>query len=190
MEPDPVHPRVYDEANFSGSEIPKAIERECHFYIQHLHPLGFKFRDVRKHCSNNVLFGEPSRGIRHRTGRYIDKCLKDSNYPTQIQKTSATEAPQASSALQQLKRLFPSAFLSMSDSSFSSPSSASSNEDDATQKRRVGDRRSSAGGGHSLDVASLTGQLSQLSTSPRGNKTPPDGKKTVVYVCMPSFEEL
>jgi hypothetical protein len=104
----------------------------------------------------------------------------------QIQKTSAAEAPQASSALQQLKRLFPLAFLSMSDSSFSSPSSASSNEDDATQKRRVGDRRSSAGGGHSLDVASLTGQLSQLSTSPRGNKTPPDGKKTVVYVRMPS----
>jgi hypothetical protein len=172
MEPDPVHPRVYDEANFSGSEIPKAIERECHFYIQHLHPLGFKFRDVRKHCSNNVLFGEPSRGIRHRTGRYIDKCLKDSNYPTQIQKTSATEAPQASSALQQLKRLFPLAFLSMSDSSFSSPSSASSN-DVATQKPG----RCSSAGGHSLDVASLTGQLSQLSTSPRGNKTRPDAKK-------------
>ncbi len=188
MEPDPVHPRVYDEDNFSGTEIPKTIERECHFYIQHLHPLGFKFQDVRKHCSNNVLFGEPSRGIRHRTGRYINKCLKDSNYPKQIQKTSATEAPQASSALQQLKLLLPSAFLSMSDSSFSSPLSASSN-DDATQKRRVGDRRSSAGG-HSLDVASLTRQLSQLSTSPRGNKTPPDGKKTVVYVCMPSFEEL
>jgi hypothetical protein len=108
--------------------------------------------------------------------------LKDSNYPKQIQKTSASEAPQASSALQQHKRLFPSAFLSMSDSSFSSPSSASSN-DDATQKRQVGDRRSSA------DVASLTGQLSQLSTSPRGNKTPPDVKKTVVYVRMPSFEE-
>ena len=51
------------------------------------------------------------------------------------------------------------------------------------------DRRSSAGG-HSLDVASLTGQLSQLSTSPCGNKTPPNGKKTVVYVRMPSFEEL
>jgi len=182
MEPDPVHPRVYDEANFSGSEIPKAIEQECHFYLEHLHPKGFKFRDVRKHCTNNVLFGEPSQGIRHRTGRYIDKCLKDSKYPTQIQKTSAAEAPQASSALQQLKRLFPLAFLSMqSDSSFSSPSSSASSNDDVTHKRRVGDRRSSAGG-HSLDVASLTGQLSQLSTSPcaRGNKTPHDGKKTVV----------
>jgi hypothetical protein len=136
------------------------------------------------------LFGEPSRGIHHRTGRYIDKCLKDSNYPKQIQKISATEAPQASSALQQLKRLFPSAFLSMSDSSCSSPSSASSN-DDTTQKRRVGDRRSSAGG-HSLDIASLTGQLSQLSTSPRGNKTRPDSKKAVVYVCVHAtfFEEL
>jgi hypothetical protein len=54
----------------------------------------------------------------------------------------------------------------------------------------VGDRRSSAGGGHSLDVASLTGQLSQLSTSPRSNKTPPDGKKTVVYVRTLSFEGL
>jgi hypothetical protein len=115
--------------------------------------------------------------------------LKDSNYPKQ----TATEAPQASSALQQLKRLFPSAFLGMSDSSScSSPSSASSNEDDATQKRRVGDRRSSAGGGHSLDIASVTGQLSQLSTSPRGNKTRPDGKKAVVYVCVHAmiFKEL
>jgi hypothetical protein len=184
MEPDPIHPRVYNEANFSGSEIPMTIERECHFYLEHLHPLGFEFRDVCKHCSNSILFGEPSQGIRHCTGRYINKCLKDSNYPNQIPKTSATEVPQASSALQQLKRLFPLAFLSMSDSSFSSPLSPSSN-DVATQKRQGAGRHSLASR-HSLDVASLTGQLSQLSTSPRG-KTPPDGKKTVVYVHMPSI---
>jgi hypothetical protein len=144
MEPDPFHPRVYDEANFSGSEIPKAIKCECHFFLKHLHPLGLKFRDIRKHCSKDILFGEPSQGIRHCTGRYIHKCLKDSNYLNQIPKTSATEAPQASSALQQLKWLFPSAFLIMSDSSFSSPLSASSN-DVATQKCQVAGRHSLAG---------------------------------------------
>jgi hypothetical protein len=122
--------------------------------------------------------------FRHRTGHYIDKCLKDFNYPNQIPKTSATKAHQATSALQQLKRFFPSDFLSMSDRYFSFPASASSN-DVATQKRQVADRHSLTSG-HSLDVASLTGQLSQLSTSPRG-KTPPDGKITVVYVRMPSI---
>jgi hypothetical protein len=122
MDPENIHKEDY----YTGSEIPMSIKQECHYFIKYIQPHGFKFQDVYEYCSDNTQLGLKSGGIRHRTGRYLKKTSRNKKYADKLRGVSSVKAPQASSALQRLKVIYPSRFLNMSDSSVYSPSSSDS----------------------------------------------------------------
>ena len=104
---------LYNEEFRHGSEIPTSIKRECDYFIKYLHPHGFKFRDVYNNCSNSNQLGLKSGGIRRRTGRYIENTLRNKAYASSFRlphQVSSSEAPQASSALNRLKEIYPHRF--------------------------------------------------------------------------------
>ena len=104
---------IHNEDFRHGSEIPTSIKRECDYFIKYLHPRGFKFRDVYNNCSNSNQLGLKSGGIRRRTGRYIENTLRNKAYASSFRlphQVSSSEAPQASSALNRLKEIYPHRF--------------------------------------------------------------------------------
>jgi hypothetical protein len=112
---------IHNEDYSTGSEIPTSIKQECHYFIKYIHPHGFKFQDIYNNCSNGTQLGLKSGGIRHRTGRYIKRALRNKAYTNSLRlgQVSSAEAPQASSALKRLKEIYPWRFQDQATMPFS-----------------------------------------------------------------------
>ncbi len=78
MDPENIHNEDY----YTGSEILMSIKQECHYFIKHIQPHGFKFLDIYEYCSNNTQLGLKSGGIHHCTGCYLKKTLRIRNTQT------------------------------------------------------------------------------------------------------------
>ena len=112
MDSENININIHNKDYYTGSEIPTSIKQECHYFIKYIHPHGFKFRDVYNNCSNSTQLGLKSGGIRHCTGRYIKRTLRNKAYTNslRLRQVSSAKAPQASSAFKRLKEIYPRCF--------------------------------------------------------------------------------
>ncbi len=112
---------IHNEDYFTGIEIPTSIKQECCYFIKYIHPHGFKFQDVYNNCSNSTQLGLKSGGIRHCTGHYIERTLRNKAHTNslRLRQVSTAEAHQVSSALKRLKEMYPWRFQDQATMPFS-----------------------------------------------------------------------